>query len=118
MEFLSGGKKSSFLSGVERPRFIPMALEFQDLSAWTYGFQILFMFLMVNWREDPWRYLGSSGSSCTPPLAKAEYLADVVYGCLSDAAARYPADVKARYPVDLSSGIPDWCNSGVPCRAL
>ncbi|KAK4851861.1 hypothetical protein QYF36_019017 [Acer negundo] len=24
---------------------------------------------MVNWREDPWRYLSLSGFSCTPPLA-------------------------------------------------
>ncbi|KAI9154416.1 hypothetical protein LWI28_026068 [Acer negundo] len=46
---------------------------------------------------------------------EAGYLADVVHGCLFDAAARYPVDVMAGYPVDLSSGILAWCSSGVPC---
>ncbi|KAK4850263.1 hypothetical protein QYF36_005245 [Acer negundo] len=51
-------------------------------------------------------------------IVEAGYLVDVVYVCLSDAVARYPADVMVGYPIDISSRMPVWCNSRVENSSL
>ncbi|KAI9192055.1 hypothetical protein LWI28_017696 [Acer negundo] len=77
IEFLSGEEESTFLSGLEQQRFNPFALELQDLSV-----------------------LGRRGILISIILT-AGYLADVVSGCLSEAATGYPTDVGAGYMVDI-----------------
>ncbi|KAK4855693.1 hypothetical protein QYF36_009872 [Acer negundo] len=83
MEFLRGGKETTFSSGDEQPRFIPLALELQDLSKRDISVEVV----------SGCPYDATSGY---PAEAVEGYHFDLVTGYLSGAVVGYPIELRDR----------------------